>query len=89
MPAVQFRDEVNKVNITKKMFTPKKADQISAWWREARKLIPQIPDPYTNGDWRFEPDRPEITIGYIRWSMVNKKSERVHLVIDRKTPSLG
>lgn len=50
MPKVQFSCPPAQINITRYMNTPKGAGNIGNWLREARKVVPQIPN-IAQSDW--------------------------------------
>jgi hypothetical protein len=61
------------------------------WYKEARKLIPQLPQlspmafvcqTGSKDHWYLE-TTPEISVKYLKFTLINGKSERCHLVIDR------
>lgn len=83
MPLVQFRNQPKAIDITRKMFAPKKAS-IEAWFKEARKIIPQIPNP-KDSDWQVSNfDHAVSEDGrWIKFEMFNSVGERCHIVIDR------
>jgi hypothetical protein len=44
MALIQFRDEVRKINVTKRMFAPKKhVCDVMQWYKDAGKLIKELP----------------------------------------------
>lgn len=86
MALVQYKDEINNVTITKKMFPPKKVDRIERWFDAARKVIPEIPDPIAQG---YGILRTQMTVKWIVWELTSPKGERSYVVIDRSIPSIG
>lgn len=82
MPAVQYRDEVNKIEITRRMPTPKKVSSIDHWYKASRKLIPEIPD-------HFVVRNTFATEAYVRFELVSNAGAKAHIVIDRKAPAIG
>lgn len=85
MALVQLRNEVKGVNITKRMPTPKKMT-LEGWFKAARKLIPEIPDP-KNSDWIISHEHAEVK--WIKYELHNTVQERCYVVIDRTVPSIG
>lgn len=88
MPIVQFRNDPQKIDLTRKMFAPKRSS-IEAWFKEARKVIPQIPNPKQT-DWQLTTlDLGEVLSDddrFIKFEMFNSVGERCHIVIDRSIP---
>lgn len=88
MPIVQFRNDPQSIDINRKMFAPK-TSSIQAWFKEARKVIPQIPNPKQT-DWQLATIEPEKVISadarWIKFEMFNSVGERCHIVIDRSIP---
>lgn len=86
MPIVQFRNDPQSIDINRKMFAPKTAT-IQAWFKEARKVIPQIPNPKQT-DWQVSNWAHAITTDgrFIKFEMFNSVGERCHIVIDRSIP---
>lgn len=85
MALVQYRNEVKEISITKRMGAPKKMT-MEAWFKAARKLIPEIPDP-KNSDWMISHEHAEIK--WIRFELHNTVQERCYVVIDRMVPLIG
>lgn len=86
MALVQYRNEVQKTELSRRMFAPKKAADINAWFKEARKVIPQIPNP-KDTDWVIF--RSDASLNYISFEMYNSVGERCYVVIARKHSPLG
>jgi hypothetical protein len=86
MALTQFRNDPKAINITKKMSAPKKVEQIEAWFKQARKTIPEIPDPEQT-DWQIT--HKDATIKWIKFEMHNTVGERCYVVIDRTVPFIG
>ena len=84
MPMVQFRNEVDRINITKNMPHPKRVGDIKAWFKGCRSVVPEIPNCYdSNAFWRFASD-PDISIDWIRWDIVHKvTAHRCYIVVNR------
>lgn len=92
MPQVQFSYPAKGIQITKGMPTPKKMAQLEAWYKEARKVIPDIPEiglPDKDGRLWKEYDVPHVDELWIRRTYVNDIGERAYLVIARKISFLG
>lgn len=86
MALAQYRNQANDVNITKKIPAPRKVEKMEAWFKEARKMIPQIPNPKET-DWIISHET--ATIKYVRFDMVNTVGEKCQVVIDRTQPFIG
>lgn len=88
MALVQFRCETKDISETRRMFAPKKVDDLNAWWKAARTALPRIPDTKL-GFWNIITE-PEITPSYIRWTLEeHSTSTRAYVIIDRRAPGLG
>src|SRR5262249_33252078 len=86
--------QVNGERITKRMFTPKKkmTDPLQ-WYKDARKLIKELPQlstapVRTKEQWRLICE-PETSVRWIKFTLENGIGEKAHLVIDRTASSLG
>jgi hypothetical protein len=80
MPRVQLSNPRRGINECKAFATPTIADT-SKWWREARKVIPQIPD-VDSTDWFIAHET--VTEGSIIWELRNSIGEKCAVVVDRK-----
>lgn len=104
MALIQFIQEPLNVRITKRMFAPKRHLQDPlAWYKEARKHIPEIPELQSNpiplngfpapiphsSNWWYLESEPEISVRYLKFTLVSGRGDRAHLVIDRTVPSIG
>lgn len=86
LATVTFSD-LTKQPISRKHGAPKKMT-LEAWFKEARKVIPEIPNP-KNTDWQIyeeEATRDSIHIIYL---LSNTVGERCKVVINRKVPLIG
>lgn len=86
MPAVQFRNQVQGVEVNKTMSTPKKMSTLDAWFKEIRKIIPQVPNP-KDTDWQIH--HQHATLDWITFEMQNSIGERCVIVVDRKHSQFG
>lgn len=84
MPLVRLKTE--DLDKSARMFTPKKITVELAWLREARKVIPQIPNSEKT-DWRIHSSH--ITLHFLRFEMVNSVGKVATITIDRKVPGFG
>lgn len=82
MALVLFRDEINKVEISKKMFPPKKVTSLEHWFKQACKTITQIPADHSTIN-------TQCNSRWITWELTSPKGERSYVVIDRSVPSIG
>lgn len=85
MPEVLYEDKVGETR-SAKMFSPKLIQEPSRWFKEARKVIPTIPNPETS-DWRIV--ETTIEVRWITFTLVNSVNERARIIIDRTKPALG
>lgn len=84
MPQVQYVDQVGKQRITKTMPTPKKITQMPAWYKQARKAIPEIPDVYSKtstGMWYIINE--SANTDYITFEVRHRDGYKRHIVIFR------
>lgn len=75
------------ITITKKFGAPKKMT-LDAWFKEARKVIPEIPDP-TRTDWTITHEEASKDAKFITFELSNTVGERCKLIIDRTIPLIG
>jgi len=68
------------------MPVPKRVGDMNAWFKTARSVIPQIPDPLTT-DWYILDQ--EATLKEVRFKMLNSLGQTGLLVIDRTKRGLG
>ena len=85
MALVVFRDEINGVEISKKMFPPKKVTSLDHWLKEARKTVREIP---SIADTKTVINT-QASVRWIAWELFNHKDERTYVIIDRNVPSIG
>lgn len=85
MATVQFRNDPKGISINKRLPIPKKVSRLEAWFKQSRKIIPEIPNP-VDTDWRIASE--EATLQYVKFTMVNSIGERCYVVIDRKADGL-
>lgn len=80
MAAVQFRHQVQNIEVTRTMATPK-TQTLEAWFKDIRKIIPQVPNP-KDTDWQIH--HQHATLQWITFEMQNSIGERCVIVVDRK-----
>jgi len=87
MPTASFRFLTGSTqgNYSKRMFAPKKAT-MDAWYKEARSVIPEIPD-LKKTDWRVLNQDANLT--YVKFLIGNTTGATAMLEIDRTTSSFG
>jgi hypothetical protein len=85
MALVVYRDQVNGVEISKKMFPPKKVSSLDHWLKEARKVVSQIPREADTKN----VINTQVSARWIAWEIFNHKDERSYVIIDRSVPSIG
>lgn len=80
MARVQLVDQFRKINMTKQFRPPKKVGDLDAWYKAARKAIPQIPD-IKNSDWF--PYQQGASLDRIAYELHNPIGERCYVTIER------
>jgi hypothetical protein len=85
MALVHYRFETRRIEETKRMAAPKVAT-INAWYKQARTVIPQLPD-LKRSDWQIF--HHNASTGRIYIEIRNSVDERAYLVIDRTVPAIG
>lgn len=86
MPQVQFVNPHDDIRKTAFMPTPKRMAEIMYWFKGARKVIPEIPDP-KGVEWHIE--RQEANTDYITFHLRSREGLRVYVVILRKVDLVG
>lgn len=86
MALAQFRNDPKAINITKKMAAPKKVTEVRSWFKQARKAIPEIPNP-DQTDWQITHELAEVK--WIKFEMHNTVGERCYVIINRTIPFIG
>lgn len=86
MAMVQYRDEINGVDITRRMFPPKKVERLEHWYKAARKVITEIPDIQLSG---MEVINTQCTIDWITWEVKDSRGFRSYVVINRRANSFA
>ncbi|TXH42027.1 MAG: hypothetical protein E6Q97_36420 [Desulfurellales bacterium] len=86
MAVVQYRNEIRQQDISRRMFAPKKVTEIDAWFKAARSVIPEIPNP-KDTDWSIF--NHSASPDYIRFDMFNSIGERCYIIIARRHPAIG
>jgi hypothetical protein len=86
MPLAEFNFPAKNIRRQKRMFPPKKVYSLPHWQKQARKLIPDIPDA-PNGYWRILHE--DVTVQWIKLTYESTAGERCYLTIDRTAPSIG
>lgn len=85
MPLVQVMfptDATKERSAVVRMATPRKMGEILIWFRDARKVAPQIPDP-KHGNWRFV--KMESDLREVRFLLQDSVNQQCLVVIDRQT----
>lgn len=80
MGVAQFKFPKHNLDITKPIPTPKK-QTLEAWFKDIRKIIPQVPNP-KDTDWQIQ--HQEATLTHITYELQNSIGERCVIVVDRK-----
>lgn len=84
MPRVQYSHPQRDINVTKPMAPPSNVSQIKSWCRAAKKVIPDLPNCWSNnGSWQIT--RELVTDTMIALELHHKQThERCGIVFDRK-----
>jgi len=85
MAVVQFRNQAANIEVNKSMPTPKK-QTLEAWFKDIRKIIPQVPNP-KDTDWQIH--HQHATIQWITFEMQNSIGERCVVIVDRTKSQFG
>lgn len=86
MPAIEFTATKLPVPRRGRMFSPRNITSERAWFKAARKVIPEIPDPEKT-DWQIT--STQIDTRWIRYTLHNSVGESATVLIDRQVPGLG
>lgn len=81
MPEVLFHHP-DKDPQRARMFSPKKIQDLNAWYKGARMVIPCIPK--MGGDWRIT--KESATIDYVKFEVTNSIGKVAWITIDRRKP---
>lgn len=87
MALVQFKNS-EAIEISKKMAAPKKVEHMQQWFRAARKVIPEIPNPEQT-DWQITNEYADNNAKFISFEMHNTVGGKCVVTIDRKVPFIG
>jgi hypothetical protein len=83
MPTVQFFH--NGRTFTKNMITPKRITKLEAWYKEARKVITDIPEAlmgiFGNNEWMIE--HHEVDVKWIKFDLLHTNGFKAYIVILR------
>lgn len=85
MAAAQYRNEQAKIDITRRLGAPQKAT-LEAWFKEIRKVIPEIPDPRKT-DWQIT--HQEVKDKWINYELHNSIGQRCYITVNREIPHIG
>lgn len=84
MPTVQYIYKGE--TYTRQMPTPKQVTKVEAWYKEARKVLPNIPEAQIgvvgNNKWMIE--HYETDPKWIKYDLMNGCGEKAYIVILRK-----
>jgi len=84
MPRVQFTFPARRIQIVKVMPTPRVMSSLDAWFKQARKVIPQIPD--LDGQWYLGEEVVELR--WIKFTLQSGIGETAYVLIDREYSSM-
>lgn len=88
MALVRFKfAKPDAIPISRKMGAPKKMT-MEAWFKSARKIIPEIPDP-TKTDWIITTEHATTDARYITYELANTIGDRCSVIIDRSIPLIS
>ncbi len=87
MNRVQFSMPAMNINITKTMTAPIKRNDVSAWIKSARRVIPQIPDVLTRPDWAIYQE--VISDKTIMLELRDSVGNKCALIMERKSTMSG
>ena len=88
MALVLWKYPQGNVEISRRMFAPKRVTEISAWYKAARKVIPQIPSLEEGGLWYLRDH--EVSLNEITYVVRrNDNGDLAYVKIDRRQPGLG
>lgn len=76
------------IPIAKKFGAPKKVERMDAWFKAARKVIPEIPNP-DQTDWQITCEHATVDAKYITFEMANSVGDRCSVIIDRTIGLIG
>lgn len=86
MPRVQFSFPPRDINITKDMPSPRRIGELDHWYKQARKVIPEIPN-LQETDWFIF--QQEITESSIVFEIHDSVGQKCAVVIDRRHNLVG
>lgn len=84
MAVVQFKYPTKEINVVKTINTPR-VQTLEAWFKDIRKIIPQVPNP-KDTDWQIH--NQHATVSHITYELQNSIGERCVIVVDRTRSSL-
>lgn len=76
------------IPISRKFGAPKKVEQMSAWFKAARKVIPEIPNPEQT-DWQITCEHATSDAKFITFELANSVGDRCSVIIDRSISLIG
>lgn len=82
MPAVAFYHP-DKPAASARMFSPSKIQDLRAWYKGARAVLPCIPK-LEHGDWRITKEHADIN--YVKFELTNSLGQQAWITIDRNRP---
>lgn len=86
MPIVQYVNKVEDVRKTATMPTPKRNSEMLYWFKAARKVIPEIPNPGVDG-WIIE--HQDANTDWIRYDLRSPIHGKANVVIMRQQAKFG
>lgn len=94
MARVQYRWPSANIDIMKTYVIPKQVTKIEAWWKAARRAIPEIPDVFVGSPrmlnsasgWMYTHHTADIK--WIKFDLESASGEKAYVVIDRQGSAL-
>lgn len=83
---VRFVHLEQEIDVQAAMPAPKKVSELSAWFKSARKAIPQIPDIIPPSKWVL--GKSVATLNQVSFELING-TDFCHVVINRQASSLS
>lgn len=95
MARVQYVWLAGKVDVTKTYIIPKQVTRLEAWWKAARRAIPEIPEIHlgavrmlhSGSGWMYT--NHDADPKWIKFEMESSSGEKAYVVIDRRASAIG
>jgi hypothetical protein len=86
MPQVLYQNDGARESLVRHMPVPKRIADVMAWFKEARKVIRQIPNPDTT-DWMIT--KAEATFTEVLFNLRDTNGKECFVKIDRAKRGVG